>query len=446
MIRSLQHGRAGGAAVVVLVLLLTAGVNPSHASETPRAGVPDLRAASADTRIALAQERSPGGPVLLQGTVTKDAVPVEGASVIARIWPSTSTLSQIPEGGTVDVKIVHLASTNKSGAYTLRLDPDMVPSSHREEDGSVSVQLWIVHEGQETSWNVSLYAPSEKHGRSSWATEKMIKGVENPGRALGVDFEVGQHSNVRQGDEAFSEWVDDRGRRLGELSATERSDTSSALQLEQDGAAVALATTTCWASVPAGGTWYYNNRERFMAVYGWSGALASVDQSIASASSHTVGVGYKSNTGSWTANGSVTTSISTSSGQSVSNLTNVYIHNSINYRRWNCSEGSDNTSIVGTELRPAGFYDIFAEPHTATNHAYYSLGCADKSPTTTVWKTSGTNQTFSAGITTPLTNLSARSGFDTGTRLSFKVTANSRICGNSSAGWLSASSVDMRSR
>jgi hypothetical protein len=426
--------------------LVTISVSPAVANGHEGHRLPDLANATADSRIALAQERSPGGPILLQGTITRDAAPLAGAAVVARIWPSTEMLSRIPEGGSVDVKIVQLTTTNRNGTYTLRLDPELVPATHVEEDGAVSVQLWLVHEGSETPWNVSLYPPSEKNGRQSWATEKMMGDATAATDTLGVDFEVGQRPHVKQADEKFVDWIDSRGRRVGDRSSSETPDSTSALKLDGDAAIVALATSTCWASVPAGGTWYYNNRERFMSVYGWSGALASVDQSIGSSSSHTVGVAYKSNSGSWTANGTVTTSISTSAGQAVSNLTNVHVHNSINYRRWNCSEGSDNTSIVGTELRPAGFYDIFAEPHTTTNHAYYSLGCADKSPTTTVWKTSGTNQTYSAGITTPLTSLSARSGYNAGTRLSFKVTANSRICGNSSAGWLSASSVDMRSR
>jgi hypothetical protein len=424
---------------VVLLAGFSLGLTPYVATAATSAELEELRGVEveADDSIAVLQSRLAQNHVLVSGMVTEDSRPVERASIVARIWPNTAVLQGLKVGEKAPVLIVDYATTGPDGRFAIALLPELVDESYRELDGSVSVQIWLVHDGREVPWNFSALPPSVKDGSGNWSTEALRQSESKLNEALQVDFEIGTRANVTQSDDPATSWV-------GSDSAF--SSERSPFATIDGGVPVALATSTCWAAVPVGGTWLYNNRERFMAVYGWTGAMAKISQAVSSSSTHTVGIGYKPNVGSWSVNGSVTQTISTSSSQTVTGITNAFIHNSINYRRWNCSEANDNTAIIGTEIRPAGFYDIFNEPHTSALHVSYTLGCVPKSAGTSIIKTQGTNQTFSAGVTTPLMNLSARSGFNQGTRLEFNVTAPSKVCGNSSQGWLAASSIDVRSQ
>lgn len=421
-----------------VVAALSIGLSPSLAVAAVPAedSVPKGVEIEADDSIAVLQGSLPEAPLLVAGTVREDQRPVADALIVARIWPNTSVLQQLKVGEKAPVKIVDYATTGPSGEFAVSLLPRLVDDEYMEVDGSVSVQLWLVHDGKEVPWNFSALPPTGKEAFENWSTEPIRQSDSKLGDVLEINFEIGGEPNVRQSDDPASSW-------LG-VDSYASSDRGS-LSLVDGGVPVALATSTCWAAVPVGGTWLYNNRERFMAVYGWTGAKATISQAVSSSSSHTVGVAYKPNVGSWTVNGSTTQTISTGSAQTITGITNAFIHNSINYRRWNCSEANDNTTIVGTEIRPAGFYDIFNEPHTSALHVSYTLGCVLKSSGTII-KTQGTNQTFSAGVSTPYINLSARSGFNQGTRLEFNVTAPSKVCGNSAQGWLAASSIDVRSQ
>lgn len=423
----------------LLVVALSLGATPSIAVAGTASELDKLQEIEVhpDDSIAVLQSRLDVKNVLVSGVVTEDLRPVEGALIVARIWPNTSILQDVKEGEKAPVKIVDYATTSPDGQFVISLLPDLVDKDYWELDGSVSVQIWLVHNGKEVPWNFSALPPSEKESSGNWSTEVIQQSESKFDEGLEVDFEIGQEPNVRQSDDPAASWFG-----VDALASSER----SSLGLIDGGVPVTLATSTCWAAVPVGGTWIYNNRERFMAVYGWTGAKAQISQAVSSSSTHTVGIGYRPNGGSWSVNGSVTQTISTGSAQTVTGITNAFIHNSINYRQWNCSEANDNTAIIGTEIRPAGFYDIFNEPHTSALHVSYTLGCVPKSAGTSIIKTQGTNQTFSAGVTTPLMNLSARSGFNQGTRLEFNVTAPSKVCGNSSQGWLAASSIDVRSQ
>ena len=178
-------------------------------------------------------------------------------------------------------------------------------------------------------------------------------------------------------------------------------------------------------------------------MYAWEGAKAKVQQAVSASSTHTVGVGYKATGGSWGVDGTVSSTISTEYGQTVDAIVDAGVYNSINYRSWNCSAASSPTTIIGQQIRPAGFYDIFNEPYERLGHKIHIKGCVTKSAGTEFWKSTGTNTTRSVGISTAYLNLSAQSGYDEGTKMSFLPTERSEVCGNSDAGWPQASSIDV---
>ncbi|RYF44483.1 MAG: hypothetical protein EOO27_43295 [Comamonadaceae bacterium] len=239
-----------------------------------------LEGLAIDSSIARAQtSKSSGTPVLATGSVTENGKPVEGAAIVARIWPNVDELAAVPEGASADVKIVDLAYADVDGNYSIELDPTLVPKTHIEEGGFLNVQLWAVHDGREVPWNFSAMVPgrSSQLGKatSGWTTQSLqAKNVSAP---VDITFELGDSPNVKQSDDDAGEWLGSSGKTLaeeGKVGLTSR----SAASLADGGVAVALAATTCWGAVPAGGTWYYDNRERFMIVWAWSGAKATVSQ------------------------------------------------------------------------------------------------------------------------------------------------------------------------
>lgn len=424
---------------IVLIAAVSAGVlvAPAVAAGAEENASPALSDTTIDSTIARSAAKQKGLPIAVRGHVTKDGIPREGASIVARIWPSTEELARVPEGEPAGVKIVAFAKSDSEGSFEIPLALEAVPDGYTEPDGSIAMQIYVLDAGRELPWNMSVRSvDDEGEAPGRWTTSAQLTSKNEDVPTLKID--VGRQSSVLQTDDPASDWVAGDGQLLADTQG------ASAIQLQGDATVVPMAVEHCWGADPAGGTLYSNRREKFMNVYGWTGAKVTVHQRVGSSTSHTLGVGFKALGASWTANGTLSQS-STGAGQTVSGLINNAIFNSVNYRLWNCGHPQNPEVIMGQEIRPAGFYDIFNEPLSVTTHQYYSASCVNKS-SGTVWKDSGTNQTFATGVSSPFISLSAKSGYDAGTKISFSVKQPSKLCSNNAAGWLSASAVDMRSQ
>ena len=116
-----------------------------------------------------------------------------------------------------------------------------------------------------------------------------------------------------------------------------------------------------------------------------------------------------------------------------SGIADANVKNRVNYRDYNSSCGY-------TTRKPMGFYAILPSgDFTYAGDTNYTTGCSYYYPGGTPWKSSVTNYTYSAGVDIGPVNVSAQSGWNTATKMTYNVTSRSKICGSSSAGWLSSS-------
>jgi len=179
---------------------------------------------------------------------------------------------------------------------------------------------------------------------------------------------------------------------------------------------------------------FYDADESFAAVYAWSGGKATVYQ--ATGTSHVLGIGVKGGTGTWSGGGTVTFKESYGAGASVPGVADAYAHNSVQYRDYYYS-----FPCQYTQRRPystLGLLDAFTyAPHVSFTH------CLSIVKGGSYWKDQGTALTVAAGTDIGPISVSAQSGWNSATKLTWVLTSASHGCG-STTGWASAPQMDVR--
>ncbi|MFN8168527.1 MAG: hypothetical protein U0S36_07060 [Candidatus Nanopelagicales bacterium] len=364
---------------------------------------------------------------LLTGVVTKDGMPVAGATVVAVAWPNAATLSRLKEGQRVDTAVVARGTTDASGSFSIRVKPGLL-RKYQDSAGAADLQFVVADSTRELT-----LAFTRRNGEN---------------RAVALDLGVTRPS-VKYADTPLSLYLDSTGRAPVASSAlrtsTKRSAATDALMAQPtlaDGlsavspAPPTVAGPSCGAYVA--GTWRYNLPETFMRVYGWSGAKGTVTQTISS--DHTLGIGIKANSadgGLWSANVGTTSTISSGDVRVTTNAVDVVMKNRVNYRDFKNPCGgvlSKPQSIAAlaptADLTYAGHTNFTAYCTTYTGGSYE--------------KSTGSNVTYTAGIDIGPVSVSAKAGYDTDTKLMFTFTAKTKFCGNSSTGIVNSSQVDAR--
>ncbi len=182
---------------------------------------------------------------------------------------------------------------------------------------------------------------------------------------------------------------------------------------------------------------YTNVDEIFMAAYGWSGTHATVTQGATS--THTLGVAVKVGTGGWAASGSAGFSESQGSSATQSGIADAYVHNALNYRQY---QTVCTGQLVRDTLRAESTYDYLSN-FTFAPHINYAT-CVTKSAGAVVVKNTATDLTFGAGVSLPVElSVSAQSGWNTTTQATWKTTATTKLCGNSTTGWVNSSNISL---
>lgn len=384
-----------------------------------------------------ARERGPAGPgsaagpVIATGMITRDSVPVSGASVMARIWPNGEQLNALPEGAEVDLREVARIRADHDGNFHIALDPVRVPPTHRDKEGGVAVELLTSLGDQHISWHFSAFQPVRGAHESvvkSWSTAAAAaKGSPAPGT---FRFDFGSTPSVLDLHDPPSDWVDETGTRM----------STSSMALIDGGAQPVDASEFCGGPLEAG-PWREGIREHFLNVYAWSGAMATVDQTIGSSSSHTLGIAVRTAQG-WSATGSSTLAITQGAGQEMSGIADAAIYNAWNYRDfWGRTTAGP---INCAKVVPVNIFDVFNEPFAYARHEYFSESCVAKSPGAILRKNTGENVTHATGVDIGPFSVSAQSGFNEGTEIKWTVTKPSMACSNSREGWPNASQVDLR--
>ncbi|WP_248959021.1 hypothetical protein [Sphaerisporangium perillae] len=171
----------------------------------------------------------------------------------------------------------------------------------------------------------------------------------------------------------------------------------------------------------------HNGREEtYMGVYAWSGALATVTQ--ADGADHTLSVGTGGAHGKWSSSGSLTLSVRVGNSHTVSRVADAWAIGTVNYGVIaNSCDGRRN-------LVPMSLGDPIKR-FARAYHPALKAQCITLYGKSSVWdKDQARNVRIGGGVTVAGFSASAQSGYDTRSKLSFRPTKLTRLCGNRSVG------------
>lgn len=211
------------------------------------------------------------------------------------------------------------------------------------------------------------------------------------------------------------------------LSSLRAARLSSQLTTRLDAATSAQPAAAGLGCVYYVGLSHYGLSERFMQAYGWSGAQATVYEDYGN--DHTLGIGLSTNAKgtSFTQSGTQTLNVGASAERG--GVVDANVYNRVNYRDYY------NTCTPHFERRPISVYGLLTD-YTYAPHPRWSTCIRYSSGKYT--KAKGSNVTYSAGVDIGPVSISARSGWDSNTKLVWQVTRPTSICGSSAQGWVTS--------
>lgn len=372
---------------------------------------------------------------MLTAQLVDGGTPATGAvTVIA--WPTAQELLKLGKGEQANAVVVQHLQTARDGLFTVRLDPTVLPRGYVTERGQVDLELVMTAGTRQAAWFTSAtQRPAEGSSLAAahqsagvWTTaHSSLDGILRFDLASGTsNFDTNRSAKDSTNQLAVtstapSEYLR-KNRKLDErgLSRAVRAPRTSATPAD---ICVVTADKT-----------YYNITEEFATVFAWSGAKGTVD--FNTGSDHTLGIAVESSNG-WKQSG--TAGISTSAGATVTGLVNKVAVNKVNYRDYY------NSCTPYTYRKPISFYSLLPSASFASTSSYkFSGGCSTYLAGASIWKKQGTNVTYSAGVPLGVAYVSAQSGWNTETKMTWNITARTKVCGSKSSGWVDSPEVDAR--
>ncbi|GAB3055047.1 hypothetical protein GCM10027053_14800 [Intrasporangium mesophilum] len=400
--------------------------------------------ASAGDAVGVQPAPGSGGGALVDGILTDHGRALGAADVVAVAWPNQQTLQGLTEGEMVATYVIGRTKTDGAGRFKIDTETANIPAQFRGEGDLIDVELVFGDSTREAHWHYSA-APGAGRGwirrggsgkapdfRGDVGTATGYDLADDPaawvgpdGKALGISKGRGQVTlSISKPDRSFDQL---RHSPLSQLRAA-RATAHGRLSPEQMRSAganlTAVPTEICQSYA---GTIHYGLSEYFLRAFGWSGAYATVIEQVGN--DHTLGIGFSA-TGSETgfrASGSQSTNMS--AGGERSGVADAYAWNKVNYRDY-----GDSCSASKTR-KPLGVYALLTN-FTYTPHQVM-LSCTTYAAGKYT-KSQGTNVTYSSGMDIGPINVSAQSGWNTNTEVQWSLTKRTKICGSTSAGWVSA--------
>ena len=93
-------------------------------------------------QAAFADSISSGNGITF-GQVFSNGEPESGVTVTAVIWPKSSILANLSAGAPVTRLNAGSVATNSNGTFEVDISPTSISSDYKENDGSVSVELYV---------------------------------------------------------------------------------------------------------------------------------------------------------------------------------------------------------------------------------------------------------------------------------------------------------------
>ncbi|MET8142490.1 hypothetical protein ABZU32_19470 [Sphaerisporangium sp. NPDC005288] len=166
--------------------------------------------------------------------------------------------------------------------------------------------------------------------------------------------------------------------------------------------------------------------ETYMGVYAWSGALATVTQ--ANGADHTLSTGAARAGGRWSSNGSLTLTVRAGDSHTASRVADAWAIGTVNYGV--LANGCDGRR----NLVPLSLGDPIKR-FARAYHPSLKAQCITLYGHSSVWdKDQARNVVIGGGVSVAGFTASAQSGYDVRSKLSFRPTKLTRLCGNRGAG------------
>jgi hypothetical protein len=340
-----------------------------------------------------------GAPRLLIGYVTLNGAPVSDATVAVDLLPNSATTRRLAQGDKVPTQHVETVNVDADGSFRILLNPRLVQRSYvapLKDDRGASVssaQVMVVAQsaGRVARWEYTAVMPSA-YGHD-WSST--VRHRRQRGQVPTLTLELGTNkAGLDQADNQMS-W---------QASPSTLARMSSASVLD-----------CAWLQSGMVGPW----RTTIAAVSSYGSVSGRID--FEASASITIDIGATgSNDQGWSVSGSRTIGYSSGGGFHIPSITShQYVKVDVMFEKWvfTCT-----ANIVGYEYRPAY---IHSGPYVSPYVTGGLYSCPPHSCQTTYhttwefYRNSGTQGTFTKGVTSPFGSLSSQSGWTNSTAIKY---------------------------
>lgn len=367
----------------------------------------------------------------LTRTVWSKGVSVDGADVVVIAWPNQSVLASLGDDQKVESQVVATAQTDASGGFTVQLDSSSLPKDLVSETGQVDVDVIVADKEHEAERSLSLLATP-----SGWTSTEVVATDVDSASPIDLQFDLGtgafQSSAVSEVDlRADPDLLsDEEGLALGPGKASGFSTTSvvdrrkiDTLLSDRGRESGITPMEECYSIATSK---YQSQRpESFVIAQGVANAKVKVTQGRGT--SHSLGVAVTFGNG-WKGSGSTSRSTNSRAAQGGIATARRY-YNRVKYRYYTNSCGPG----YGYYWRPYSVQELVAG-YVLVSRLHYSR-CNTYDSGYSYTKDTGRNTTYGTGVDLAQVNVSAQSGYNSDTSLSFgDFTGRAKLCWSSSAG------------
>jgi hypothetical protein len=379
---------------------------------------------------------------VVSGVVTSNGVAVAGADIIVTAWPNQDLLDKLGDGEAVPTKTVATGTTDGSGQFSLAVDPDTIGKDYIGAHSGADLEIAIANDARQVDWNFTAFVQESDGDGQTWSNPRldtaeaslMSQKRKAPTHLL---VDLGAESTVAEEGKAPENWIGPDRKPLGKsrgAAATRVLSHNRTMPSQRRSEVAAAAPPICVTSATS--EYQYGRRQEFVNAIGVLNAKATVIQK--SGTDHTLGVAidYKNDQAGFKQSGSITKSFAASAESSFGVTQLAY--NKVNYRKYR-NKCAITGQVNWEAWRPDNYNDLNAGSLSISRPSWNasSANCTTKDNGTFI-KTQGSNQVFAAGVNLNAINVSSEAKFSSETSLKWVFTGRAKLCGSTSAGWVSA--------
>lgn len=331
-----------------------------------------------------------------------------GASVSVTAWPNSQTLDALADGADVPTTTVATGYTDSAGNFSANPDLSTLdPATYAETGGSVQLEVDIV----DNQGYVQQLAFSAAEPTSDDAINGAAASVLAP-EEMSVDL---------------------KSKQITETTGTAASDSYATPQTTPNAGYV----PGDWYCLPYKKTEHIVRNERFYNLYAFGKSQVAEETGAA----HQVAVGVNIDDQGWGIDSTVAIDTTSSSGGTLSFNNNHTLYNSMNVAKFDqdCYSSSGGIPYHNHKVEATSLHDLMVSYPSIQNRSWNQNNCGPVRTSGDWYKTSGRDQKFSAGISTPWIGLSTQAAYSKHMRVDWYPPSSGEVlCGSNNLGFASA--------